>query len=464
MDENYKIYVHIFPNGKLYIGQTKQKKLDHRFGKNGNGYHTCPVMWKAIQKYGWYNIKHVLLFDNLSHDMANIIEEKLIEKYNTNNSEFGYNVADGGHYMHKLKKIYRYDLDGNFICEYKNCNCVTDINVKPTSIYCSILKSNDLKNKFSYKSASGYLWSYYKKDKIPPYKNKNEKYVYCYEANSGKYVAAYKSLSYAAKSLNIKVANIQYSCVNDNCSAGGYIWKYYKTDFVKPLYDNHFHRTVKIYQYDKYGTFISEYETLKEAGEKTKIDTKRIIEACKGRTLVANNYIWMYERDDKLAIKISHEYFKKHKIIYQYDLDGNYLAKYENVSEIIEKYKNEIKMINSPILTCLNKKGKSAYGFMWSYDFSHKIQPYKKFETSGVEPVKIYCYDKNTKQFLCEYVSAKDALLKINENPNCTSSIYSCCAGKLKSAYGYIWSLYKNNYWNKNLIISIKDFKEKAYG
>lgn len=24
MNENYKIYVHIFPNGKLYIGQTRQ--------------------------------------------------------------------------------------------------------------------------------------------------------------------------------------------------------------------------------------------------------------------------------------------------------------------------------------------------------------------------------------------------------------------------------------------------------
>ena len=91
----YKIYAHINKeNGKIYIGQTKQT-LNNRF-MNGYGYRTCPHFWNAIQKYGWDNFEHIVLFENISLELANIIEEELIEKYNTRNSLFGYNINFGG--------------------------------------------------------------------------------------------------------------------------------------------------------------------------------------------------------------------------------------------------------------------------------------------------------------------------------------------------------------------------------
>ena len=62
MENNYKVYCHLFPNGKRYIGITKQR-LAIRF-KNGYGYQRCPIMWKAIQKYKWRNIEHNVLFEN----------------------------------------------------------------------------------------------------------------------------------------------------------------------------------------------------------------------------------------------------------------------------------------------------------------------------------------------------------------------------------------------------------------
>ena len=45
----WTIYKHIFPNGKLYIGQTKVS-LNKRF-KYGEGYKGCPLIYKAIKKY-----------------------------------------------------------------------------------------------------------------------------------------------------------------------------------------------------------------------------------------------------------------------------------------------------------------------------------------------------------------------------------------------------------------------------
>ena len=41
MQENYKVYMHIFPNSKKYIGVTK-RALKDRFD-NGNGYRIPPM-------------------------------------------------------------------------------------------------------------------------------------------------------------------------------------------------------------------------------------------------------------------------------------------------------------------------------------------------------------------------------------------------------------------------------------
>lgn len=89
----YKVYMHIFPNGKKYIGITMQE-LKARFD-NGNGYKNNP-MKRAIKKYGWENIKHDLLFDNLTKDQAELKEIELISFYNTTNINYGYNLSKGG--------------------------------------------------------------------------------------------------------------------------------------------------------------------------------------------------------------------------------------------------------------------------------------------------------------------------------------------------------------------------------
>ena len=95
MNENYKIYVHIFPNGKLYIGQTRQS-LKNRFGKNGYNYKGCKRMSDAICEFGWDNIIHLLLFDNLTSEITDIIEIELIKKYKTYDINYGYNMTLGG--------------------------------------------------------------------------------------------------------------------------------------------------------------------------------------------------------------------------------------------------------------------------------------------------------------------------------------------------------------------------------
>lgn len=100
MERKYKVYVHIFPNGKKYFGITG-KKPEARW-ESGTGYSKDhqPVMYNAIQKYGWDNVEHKILYENLTLEEAQNLEIELIAKYKTNchkyGDEYGYNMTDGG--------------------------------------------------------------------------------------------------------------------------------------------------------------------------------------------------------------------------------------------------------------------------------------------------------------------------------------------------------------------------------
>lgn len=92
----HKVYKHIFPNGKIYIGITLQKPENRWI--NGKGYHHNSYMINAIKKYGWENIKHEILFDNLTKEQAIEKEIELIAFYRSNERDFGYNIESGGNY------------------------------------------------------------------------------------------------------------------------------------------------------------------------------------------------------------------------------------------------------------------------------------------------------------------------------------------------------------------------------
>ena len=90
----YNIYKHTnLINNKSYIGITSQK-CQNRWGINGKGYELQPKFYNAIQKYGWDNFQHDILYTDLNKETALKIESELIKKYNT--IENGYNVSPYG--------------------------------------------------------------------------------------------------------------------------------------------------------------------------------------------------------------------------------------------------------------------------------------------------------------------------------------------------------------------------------
>ena len=96
MKNNFKVYIHKnLINGKVYIGQT-YKTLQERSGLNGKNYKGCTRFYEDIEKYGWDNFDHKVLYDNLSCEEANNLERELIKQYKSLDLNYGYNVASGG--------------------------------------------------------------------------------------------------------------------------------------------------------------------------------------------------------------------------------------------------------------------------------------------------------------------------------------------------------------------------------
>lgn len=93
MVKTWIVYKHISPSGKVYVGITSQSNVKRRWFR-GSGYVGCPVFIRAILKYGWDNIKHEILFTNLTEERAKNLEKDLIRHYK--NLGISYNITDGG--------------------------------------------------------------------------------------------------------------------------------------------------------------------------------------------------------------------------------------------------------------------------------------------------------------------------------------------------------------------------------
>ena len=94
MPNNYTVYKHTAPNGKVYIGITSVDPKSRWHG--GNGYCRNEHFHNAIMKYGWGNIEHEILYTGLPKADAEQKERELIAYFMSNDPKFGYNGTDGG--------------------------------------------------------------------------------------------------------------------------------------------------------------------------------------------------------------------------------------------------------------------------------------------------------------------------------------------------------------------------------
>lgn len=89
----FTVYLHKTPSDKFYIGITS-KGVSERWSGKANAYKNNPHFYAAILKYGWDQIEHKILYDNVNEISAKLIEIDLIYYF----KKIGkcYNLTDGG--------------------------------------------------------------------------------------------------------------------------------------------------------------------------------------------------------------------------------------------------------------------------------------------------------------------------------------------------------------------------------
>ena len=76
MENNYSVYQHVTPDGMYYFGQTQN--VERRWKNNGAEYKGTSL-YPYIEKFGWDNIQHIVLFKEQTRENALWIEDFLIE-------------------------------------------------------------------------------------------------------------------------------------------------------------------------------------------------------------------------------------------------------------------------------------------------------------------------------------------------------------------------------------------------
>lgn len=219
----YYVYLHNNKiNNKKYIGITKQQP-ESRWGINGEGYKSSPHFYAAIQKYGWDNFEHIVLYQGLTKEEACQKEIELIEEYQTQNREYGYNIMSGGSAPNMPEEIrlkLSNSLKGNQ--NGKGHPCSDEKKKKIRDAQKGRKLSEEHKQKLSEAAQKRHTPCSDEKrialSQVYPHKRK----VYCFETDT-----VYESVQECARQLNLYATNVTKVCKGIHHTTGGYHLEYY---------------------------------------------------------------------------------------------------------------------------------------------------------------------------------------------------------------------------------------------
>ena len=193
--------------------------------------------------------------------------------------------------------VYQFDMDKNFMAEYKNASDAMKQNPKWFSS--SVLDNCRGKTKH----ACGYIWRF-KKDvsNILDFKNEQIDMTKKYKTSpvlqfdlNGNFIQEFASVKEAAKFHNCTTHTISYACSGRTKSGAGYLWRH-KNDYngEKLMYNPYVRKTKHVLQFDLNNNFIAEYESLFQIEDTLGLKKSNIRGVLDGRQKTAYGYIWRY--------------------------------------------------------------------------------------------------------------------------------------------------------------------------
>lgn len=349
----YRVYVHVNKiNGKIYIGQTCNSLYVRSGHGSGVGYKHCAHFYNAIKKYGWNNFEHIILVDNISLEMANIIEEELISKYNSMDKNIGYNMMSGGG-----NKVRRQEVTDR-IAE-KNRHPSEETRRKMSIASKKRRTTPELVERIRQANLGKKRTAEQRKRISEGHKNPSAETrkkiseagkgrkpselciqksreamtgnkfraipIAQYELN-GTFIRTWECTMDVEKEWDIKHlhSGITACCKNKNQSAHGFMWKYYNGDNsnIEPYKDTN-KRPVE--QYSITGEYIKAFESASEAARTVRSTSGNIVKCCKGELNNICGYQWKYQGSDKVIKDLRYKY-----------IDIFSQEKFEKIQDIID--------------------------------------------------------------------------------------------------------------------------------
>lgn len=308
MKNKYCVYKHTAPNGKVYIGITGCNPEDR--WRKGYGYHNQnPHFENAIKKYGWDNITHEVICNQLSRENACEMERFFIQLYKSYDKRYGYNKTLGGDSCAQTRErvIEQYSLDGKLLNKYSSLTEAARMS------HCNISRISDCANGKRL-STNQFIWLFAddsdKKSKLK-FKIQEKKHpsAMCGGANhqarpieqyslDGKYVATYSSAQEASEVLGIEYSSIKSAASQtkkQHKTSGGFIWIHADEQNKKEIIQSRMVKNVEkpISQYTLDGKHIRDFASITEA--KSFLNTNgKIGECASGQRKTACGYVWKF--------------------------------------------------------------------------------------------------------------------------------------------------------------------------
>lgn len=209
------VYIHtVNANGKKYVGQCVGDPKT-RWGANGHRYKK-QFFYNAIEKYGWQNITHEIVAQDVSQEEADRLEQYYIDLYKTTDREFGYNIELGGKAgywvsggkVHNARPVICVETSETWEC---STDCARSLGVNLASLQESLYHGYRCKGRhYKYMDDNNYTI------------NKGKFQIRCKETGQ-----IWPSVRDCAKETGIHERNIARYCRNERNPRNGFHYEFY---------------------------------------------------------------------------------------------------------------------------------------------------------------------------------------------------------------------------------------------
>jgi hypothetical protein len=237
----------------------------------------------------------------------------------------------------------------------------------------------------------------------------------------GNFIKEYDSIKSASVSINRNFCSVWRAIQTKGLCAGYFFTetKYEKLDLSLMKQYEGIHKT-PVFQYSATGEYECCYDSIKDASRVLNINDSNLGAAIK-LGIMCNNKYFLSVYEPQFSNAKSKQ--QRNTMIYQYDLEGNYIAEYKGMSEA-----KKALGIKSDIYKAI-RLGRTAGDFQWSFEKIEKMEPIKP--KSG-KARRIGKYDLNG-NLVKEYKSLAECK---KENG---SGMIHVLDGRDKAAKGYVY-------------------------